>query len=298
VTFSISFLYWKKYIFSPLISRALFSMNCLGYYIKGAPGRTKLKTDKDEDKELRLLASVVATNYKDNVKLHYRNDSSQPFNDIKATPRLLETRILIAMYKIRSAIEEIEAARIAGPTRDEQQHNLITAVCSLESAMDNMDGASRCLQSEDGSMLQDLDDEELEFSRLLCCLHDYEDELDALTVATEDSNSIRENETSRILDELKAEEATLGQLMNMAVSIRKQQEAEEGDIVSSAPVVISASDSEGKHQCLSTEASACRLCGRHHSKSTCPSFQSSHEDLNDASTKVTFPPPFTTRVEI
>ena len=276
-------------------------MNCLGFSHKGASSRRKLAEavcdEEDSHQDLRLLASVVTSNYKESISNGNKNNL-QPPNDIQATPRMLETRILIAMYKIRSAIEEIEAARIAGPTRDEQQRNLITAVCSLESAMDNMDGAasvSRCMRGEEE---QELDDEELEYTRLLCCLHDYEDELDNLTVTTEDSNSIRETETSRILDELKAEEATLGQLMTMAVSIRKQQEEEDGGIVSFAPVVISGSDNEGKHQCLSTVAPKCRLCNGNHWKSSCPSFMRSYNELNSAFTRVDSPPPFTTRVEI
>ncbi|KAG7336793.1 hypothetical protein IV203_032373 [Nitzschia inconspicua] len=205
-------------------------------------------------------------------------------------PRLLETRILIAMYNLRTAIEEIEAARLPEPTApDDPKRNLIVAVCSLESAMKNMDDAaaeaSKCLPMDGESNYNDREnqdvegadkeeDEEAEFNRLLCCLNSYEEELDAISVTTEDSVAARDKETNRILYELKEEEATLRSLMNMAVAIREQQQAEEegnNDNIFSPPMLISGSDNEGRHQCFSPMAPTCRLCGGSHWKYRCPS---------------------------
>ncbi|KAL3921155.1 MAG: hypothetical protein SGARI_006753, partial [Bacillariaceae sp.] len=143
-------------------------MRFLGFHSKGASRRKQgfLQPDKDEEDEensLKFVASVATSSNssEDSTRTLIK---PKPVQEPGAMPRMLETRILIAMYKIRSAIEEIEAARIAGPTRDEHQRNLITAVCSLESAMDNIDGAtsaSKCLQSVDGIPLYTYDEEEV-----------------------------------------------------------------------------------------------------------------------------------------
>jgi hypothetical protein len=244
----------------------------------------RIKEEEDDDSELQLLASIVASNSSQESETSTLTPEASPTNFEEAhNPRILETRILIAMYNLRSAIKEIEATRLPGSTKNEQKKNLIVAVCSLESAMDNMADAalaSRCLQMDDdldndvfdGSVLED---EEAEYNRLLCCLNAYEDELDAITITTEDSATARDKETYRILSELKEEESNLKHLMNMAVAIREMKEKEVGiDVVAFAPVLISGSDNEGRHQCLSAVAPVCRHCGGSHWKHRCPSKQS------------------------
>ncbi|KAG7336796.1 hypothetical protein IV203_032369 [Nitzschia inconspicua] len=243
---------------------------------------------EDVHSKTQIGHSVATTRLSDEkpTRAEAQNSNSTDCTNEMRAPRLLETRILIAMYNLRTAIEEIEAARLAGPTRGDQKRSLIVAVCSLESAMQNVDDAaqaSKCLQMDGESDYDDSekeDDEEIEwekeeeaeFNRLLCCLNCYEEELDAMTVTTEDSTTARDKETNRILSELKDEEATLRSLMNMAVAIREQQVEEEGNNDKSyAPAVfISGSNNEGRHQCFSPVAPTCRLCGGSHWKYRCP----------------------------
>ncbi|KAG7370262.1 hypothetical protein IV203_028008 [Nitzschia inconspicua] len=180
-------------------------------------------------------------------------------------PRLLETRILIAMYNLQLNCR-----------------SLLAGVCHEDDAAQ----ASKCLQLDYESVLDDdgevedvdetewEEEQEAEFDRLLRCLNCYEEELDAMTDTTEDSAIARDKEMDHILSELKEEEASLRSLMNMAVAIREQQQVEEegNNDKSSAPVLISGSDNEGRHQCFSPMAPTCRHCGGSHWKYRCPSF--------------------------
>jgi hypothetical protein len=213
-----------------------------------------------------------------------------------STPRMLDNRILIAMFNLRSAMEEIETAQLPRSCKEEQKQNLIVAVCSLESAMENMGDAEVASRpyfqlnndnnenySFQGSYLEeedddddDADDDESAYNRVLCCLDSYELELDGNSVTTdEDTSSVRfDKDAERILVELKREEAMLRQVVNMSMAMQTNREQVEGINVSPfIPVLISGSDNEGRHQFLSAVAPSCRLCGGNHWKFRCPAMQ-------------------------
>jgi hypothetical protein len=249
--------------------------------------------DGDEESNLRLLVSIAASSSSSG-----KSPSIPPQPPIKTLPthattpsRMLETRILIAMYNLRSAMEEIETARLPRSTKDEQKQNLIVAVCSLESAMETMGSdavvALRECQTDNDiekeHALQDYyveeedNDDESGYNRFFCCLNSYEVELDENTIATEDTVSVAgDKEADRILVELKREEAMLRQFMAMAMALREHRGQKDGITLSSfLPVLISGSDNEGRDQLLSAVAPSCRLCGGNHWKFRCPSMQDS-----------------------
>jgi hypothetical protein len=264
--------------------------------------------DGDEESNLRLLVSIAASSSSSG-----KSPSISSQSPIKTLPthvttpsRMLETRILIAMYNLRSAMEEIETARLPRSTKDEQKQNLIVAVCSLESAMQTIGSdavvASRDRQADneidnEQHALQDYYDEEEDnddesgYNRFFCCLNSYEVELDENTIATEDTVSVAGNkEADRILVELKREEAMLRQFMTMAMALREHRGQKDGITLSSfLPVLISGSDNEGRDQLLSAVAPSCRLCGGNHWKFRCPSMQDSFL-FQDNSPRITSSP--------
>jgi hypothetical protein len=191
-----------------------------------------------DNNELTLSESTSAvSSLSEEIPDTAKSNNEQQKGERITTPRMVETRILAAMTNLRSTIQQIEAARLASPKQQEQQHQLLVAACTLESAIDNVDDAlvaSKCLQLDNNDDVSDLDNEEEEYNTLLCCLNEYEDELDAMTVSTEDTTDVRERESIRVLEELQAEEKILRKMMKMAVAIREKHEEEEGIEISIA----------------------------------------------------------------
>jgi hypothetical protein len=206
------------------------------------------KDVEDDRSELTLVASTFLSS----TDSHDSHDLDK-VEDIKqlsmGTHSILENQIQFALTNLRASIAQIEAAKMAGPTKDDRKPNLIYAICSLQSAMDNVDDASKCLQlgleeaEEDCEEEYDDDDDddtgydegyeiaEREYARLICCLQDYEDELDNYTVTTEDTTTIREKEMDSILQELRNEEAILQNLIDFTPMLREQQEEQDRRVI-------------------------------------------------------------------
>jgi hypothetical protein len=207
------------------------------------------KDVEDDRSELTLVASTFLSST-DSHDIHDL-DKVEDKQLSMGTHSILENRIQFALTNLRASIAQIEAAKMAGPTKDDRKPNLIYALCSLQSAMDNVDDASKCLQlgleeaEEDCEEEYDDDDDddddtgydegyesaEREYARLICCLQDYEDELDNYTVKTEDTTTIREKEMDRILKELRNEEAILQDLIDFTPVLREQQEEQDQRVI-------------------------------------------------------------------
>lgn len=160
---------------------------------------------------------------------------------VKFQHELLESRLLTAMGSLRLAIDRIEAAKHSPGTN---KHNLIGAICSLESAIDAVEVAevaSKMQLAADGKSVsisqsvENTTDHGRSTLYLNRSLFDDQNADDSPSLSNLVHTAIRQQETNDILSDLLEEESALQRLLEMSISLRQQDEddsAEDDTIIS------------------------------------------------------------------